>query len=293
MKSVKLQLLVTLAAVLAATGIFVTKGCPSEKALHEVAADGDLGQVHRTLDWGVAVDGKLDDDSGRTPLGTAAPLFILAGQSNMGGYGDDSELPPGLSETQNAQIWVNGVWQPVTPGYGAIPGYFGPELMLATELPGAYFVKVAQGATSLAVDWNPGTGAWYSQLIQQATAARATMDNPTIPCLFWMQGEQDARHEDMANAYGANLLNFAKRIRADLGIPDLPIVFGRIKGPFDAPWRDTVRAQMAWATTVDLLLKMIDTDDLPLRSDNLHYDTRGQIMLGERFAQEYSSILIP
>ena len=131
-------------------------------------------------------------------------VFILAGQSNMEGYGAvvDQENDPGdlvdVVSNDTTGEWTS-IGQPnnwavfndaflyferpqgviksnVTVGQGANSNYIGPELMFAQQLD-EYFddpvliIKTAWGGKSLAVDFRPpsatgATGPYYNQMIQ-------------------------------------------------------------------------------------------------------------------------------
>ncbi|MBX2929127.1 MAG: T9SS type A sorting domain-containing protein [Saprospiraceae bacterium] len=131
-------------------------------------------------------------------------VFILAGQSNMQGYGavNDPENDPGSltdviqNDTTGAwsKIGVPGNWTSlenaslyfarngdtirsnVTVGQGAFAHLIGPELMFAHQLDEYYedpvlIIKTAWGGTSLAEDFRPPsaggtTGAYYNAMIQ-------------------------------------------------------------------------------------------------------------------------------
>ena len=58
MKSMKLQLLVTLAAVIISAGFLAARGLPPSRHLFDAAYTGDLSQVRRVLDWGGDPDQK-------------------------------------------------------------------------------------------------------------------------------------------------------------------------------------------------------------------------------------------
>ena len=131
-------------------------------------------------------------------------VFILAGQSNMEGYGtiEDPENDPG-SLMDVIQNDVNGAWfkigeighwttlenasiyfarngetirSNVTVGQGASADFIGPELMFAHQLDEYYedpilIIKTAWGGKSLAEDFRPPsaggtTGAYYNAMIQ-------------------------------------------------------------------------------------------------------------------------------
>ena len=129
-------------------------------------------------------------------------VFVLAGQSNMQGYGlvEDNENDPGSlidviqkdtdgewSEIGEVGNWntLEGVWlysgdgdikTNVTVGQGVDTNKIGPELTFAHQLDAYYddpvlIIKTAIGGTNLAVDWRPPsaggeTGELYNQMIQ-------------------------------------------------------------------------------------------------------------------------------
>lgn len=115
-------------------------------------------------------------------------VYFLGGQSNMDGYGFNTDLPDALSEPNpDVRIYHGasvedgadgggaGLWAPLQPGHGT--GFssdgqsnsrsdrFGPELSFAAALPapaegaGIAIVKFARGGTGL-VDGVSGYGSW-------------------------------------------------------------------------------------------------------------------------------------
>jgi len=131
-------------------------------------------------------------------------VFVLAGQSNMEGYGiiEDAENDPGslIDVIQNdvdgswSEIGEAGNWNTlegaymyfarnedpvktnVTVGQGAYPNLIGAELMFAHQMDDFYddpvlIIKTAWGGKSLAVDFRPPsaegeTGEFYNAMIQ-------------------------------------------------------------------------------------------------------------------------------
>jgi hypothetical protein len=70
MKSTKLQVLVPILAVLVAAGFLAARGLPPAERIHYSAWRGDVNDVRRALNWGVAVNAKIGRDE--TPLRAAA-----------------------------------------------------------------------------------------------------------------------------------------------------------------------------------------------------------------------------
>ncbi|MBK8080311.1 MAG: T9SS type A sorting domain-containing protein [Saprospiraceae bacterium] len=169
-----------------------------------------IGKV-ATLDPAVIVKPPAGLEIGYVPIVTRQEkskprvrVFVLAGQSNMEGYGtiDDAENDPGslhdviqndvqgswsqIGEKDNWTILDNAflyferngetIKSKVTVGQGAYAGLIGPELMFAHQLDEFYedpilIIKTAWGGKSLAEDFRPpsaagATGAYYDEMIE-------------------------------------------------------------------------------------------------------------------------------
>ncbi|MEO0334582.1 MAG: sialate O-acetylesterase, partial [Bacteroidota bacterium] len=182
---------------------------------------------------------------------------------------------------------------------------FGPEIGLSQILhqhfPDSNFilVKYAIGGASL-LDWAPNYdsvqavvtgnarfGAMYDSLWKYLDQATASTDETTeIAALLWMQGERDARIPEAGVDYYPKFKNFIEHVRRDANRPNLPIIFG-LANPDPARYAavDTVQAaQRRIANEMDDVW-MIDTSDLSKWDDNVHYNSAGQLELGQRFGQ--------
>lgn len=188
---------------------------------------------------------------------------------------------------------------------------FGPEIMvgraLADGLPAPVAViKFAFNATSLDWHWDPErAGSLYSELIGVIETAmdRLAADGHTgrLTAVFWLQGEADAwSSASVAERYEANLAGFIEHLRVDLVSADLPFIFGRLhrnvwKSPYGITPANlaTIRAaQEAVAAAVPHVC-LVDTDNLTLIADSVHFDASGELMIGARFAAAYLATLPP
>jgi hypothetical protein len=231
-------------------------------------------------------------------------VFLLAGQSNMVGWSSNSNLPQELQQPRpDIQIYWGGVWTYLRPGLGGSSSYFGPEITFCRDIvdvqPGEdiVFVKYAVSGTSLWNDWQPTYGVQYINFMNTIDNALLSVSEPEIVGMIWMQGESDAWPSqstlEHAQEYQQNLTNFIQSVRADLGIPDLPFVIGRISQSPVWTWRDIVRqAQVNVSQTVPNTA-LVDTDDLPLLTDNMHYTASGMVTLGTRFADAANAMTLP
>ena len=201
---------------------------------------------------------------------------------------------------------------------------FGPEVGLAVALAERYpeqeflFVKTTRGGTSLYGAWNPDWSAekaaavekgpqkqstpYYAMHMQQAQEAlselKARGEDYEVAAVLWLQGENDGGKEVAARSYEENLKALIARFRSDLNEPDLPFVIGQInstygrfkKGP------DMVRAAMVTVAEGDDNTDVIRTTtdrvwpDFPKHSDNVHYNTEGQLRWGRAFAEKLEGL---
>lgn len=218
-------------------------------------------------------------------LNRSEPLdaYVCAGQSNMAGAGEKALLPAELQAAQSNVFVFNGngwdVMEPTATGVG-------PEISFAYAMQQALrkpigIILHAVGGTSLAVDWNPELPPnLYTTLAEKVAAARQSREI-NVKGMLWMQGEADCRDEAKASAYAQNLTNLVLAARADFGADAMPFVAGRVNPPY--AFTNLVRAAQVSCALPGYAY--IDCDDLPKNPDNLHYNTDGQVLLGQRFAQ--------
>jgi hypothetical protein len=187
----------------------------------EYMAPPTVGEV-ATLDPAAIVQPPVGMEVGYVPIVTrqekSAPkvrVFVLAGQSNMQGYGtvNDPENDPG-SLTHVLENDTEGEWSAagepgnwntldgaylyfdnngatikgkVTVGQGANANLIGPELMFAQQLDAYYddpvlIIKTAWGGKSLAADFRPPsaggtTGEYYEAMIQTVQEVTQNLGN--------------------------------------------------------------------------------------------------------------------
>lgn len=145
-----------------------------------------------------------------SPMAFAADyeVYFLGGQSNMEGYGHNSELPDSLAAPFD-DVWIFagndaedddpagglGIWSPLGPGFGllfasdgrtnSLGDRFGPELTFAARLqekkPDSRIaiIKYARGGSSLARDISGDFGDWDPDYpgLNQYTHGLATIRN--------------------------------------------------------------------------------------------------------------------
>lgn len=171
-----------------------------------------------------------------------------------------------------------------------------PTLYLAqrfeTDFPDKQLALIehARGGTGFV----SGTGRWAAngdlrrQLIHHylkpgLSKLVATGQSVYLMPFTWIQGHFDAREQVRADAYQAQLQSLLAEIRSETTL-DLKVAIVKLDGnlstaPGDFPARDTViAAHQAVAALPGN--QLIDIDSIPTGSDNVHYDTAGNIALG-------------
>ena len=181
-------------------------------------------------------------------------------------------------------------------------------------------IKYSRGGTSIdsaaAGDfgsWDPdyggGTGVnQYDHFLTTVTNAMAVTDidgdgvaDKLVPTgIVWMQGESDAVYtEEIARRYRDNLEQLIGLLRAAFRVDDLPVVIGRISDSGqDADGKvwdhgDIVRSIQAEFVEQDGAAALVTSTDEYDYSDPWHYDSKGYIDLGRRFADALAKLEKP
>lgn len=246
-------------------------------------------------------------------------VYLLAGQSNMDGRGNVSALSTPLSSPQAGQLiyYANPAdpdeigentersagWQTLAPGYSVGPGTrgnalpgntFGPEISFVNALRQVNLtgnniavIKVSRGGTNLHTDWSP-TGYMYQAFVAEVNAAMQALstngDSGVIRGMLWHQGESDSN--DLEN-YQANLETLIGNARGLVSDPLLPFVIGELGQDKPEAFRALQAAIAADNPGVGF------ASSLGLNTpDGTHFDAPGQVVLGERFAEQIA-ILTP
>jgi lysophospholipase L1-like esterase len=177
--------------------------------------------------------------------------------------------------------------------YGGEPHHFGPEMQFGHVVGDAFndpilIIKTAWGGKSLMTDFRPPSsggevGPFYIRMLEQLGEAMEEAPNK-IPALknhdlvisgfVWQQGWNDMCDQDAINEYTDNLVNFISDIRRQVGIQDMPFVFGELGngGPAeDGSMKKFRDAQAAVAAKGIKNVSYVETTDfarLPENSPN-------------------------
>lgn len=249
-------------------------------------------------------------------------IFLLAGQSNMDGRGAVADLKGDLEAYAKPNpdvlihfsagglrrpLTVSQGFQPLQPGFSGTPGNksadtlptktFGPEVSfgpsIAAALPGkrVLLIKFAEGGTSLARDWNPqDKGKLYENFIKFVRGTLETVknngDTAEIRGMVWHQGESDAGMP--TGKYQAALTEFIARVRADLGVKDLPFVIGQV---YDNGKRTNIIDDQKATAQAVANTAFVDATGLTTFDKGTHFGAQSQIEFGQRYARAMAGLL--
>jgi hypothetical protein len=250
-------------------------------------------------------------------------IIIVAGQSNALNWHADAALldtisidslikyyyHTGLPPTRTGSPinstsdnkWTTLSYQTQDPYIAFNKNFFGPEITLAREVylehKNLAVIKLAYAGTSLSDDWEKGktTGnQLYELMMAQIDSATNILKKDSIEFtyegFFWMQGESDAASASYANDYFLNLLNFVQDIRTDLSSQQLKFILGRIGNTSSYAYKHIVRTAQVNVADSDSLIDWVNTDDLPLDTDNIHLLAEGEEILGKRMALAWKDL---
>ena len=251
-------------------------------------------------------------------------LWVLAGQSNMEGVGDltDVEVPsPFVRSYQSREQWAVAEeplhWLGESPqlvhhqlwGREAVPDEPDPRDIGRTKGAGLglSFAKAryahtgapvglipsAHGGTSMQ-QWDPARKGEGGGSLYGATLKRFEGVGGRVAGILWYQGESDANPADVA-VYKDRMTALVRSFRADFGQPDLPFYLVQI-GCFAADetpegWDGIREAQRTWAGTLPHTA-MVSAIDLEL-DDLIHIGTDGLKRLGRRLAAVAAGFAAP
>jgi len=243
-------------------------------------------------------------------------VYIMAGQSNMDGRGDVSDLSQEqLASLQNDTIinYVNpgsererDQPQSTTPDLDAGTGGFTPLVpggFSVASTSSRVLIKVSRGGTNLRNDWlvNPNVntvddepqGFLYRALMERVAAGLAELEadgsTAIVRGVVWHQGESDSSTTNV-NLYAGRFADFVAGVRDEFGA-DIPFVLGELSRdrPNSVEFNDNLPNVVATAPG----LSFISSEGLTTPGstnpddDTTHFDANGQLELGQRFAAAF------
>lgn len=196
-------------------------------------------------------------------------LFILSGQSNMVGLNPKVSFTPTVEKAFGANMVI--VIKSAKSGQ-----------------PIRRWCKEWKPAKGRAVSGSYKPGDLYDKMMGLVKPAIKDQKIASVT-LVWMQGERDAR-EQHGEVYAESFSGIIGQLEKDLDRDDVNFVIGRLSD-MDMenkryPHWTMVREQQVKIAEAAARGGWVDTDDLPMKGDNLHYHAEGFKTLGRRFADK-------
>jgi len=246
--------------------------------------------------------------------GDVIDVIVLIGQSNAEGYADIEELQADLrGRHPMTRIWNHAQfeWQPVEAGVnshavGSTP-FFGPEVGIADYVRSGsrpvWLVKFTMPASAMGPlsgewnEWSPQAEELYPAVLQRidaaAAAAVALGYTPRVRLVCTMQGETDCVFPALADAYEHHLMTFCVQLRADLlarglGGAEQPLFRIGLVSPglsqLGISGVGVVRTAQRVVAKDLARGEAIETAQLALQPDGVHFAAAGTLALGRSFA---------
>ena len=227
-------------------------------------------------------------------------VFIMAGQSNMAGRGivepqDTVSNNRILSIDQDGKLIIAKEplhwYEPERTGLDCGVSFAKTLLKNIPDNISILIIPTAVGG-SFSTQWLNDSlyrnVKLFSNFLSKVEIARKF---GTIKGILWHQGESDANEKDIP-VYKQRLRQLFSKFRSATGNNELPIILGEL-GPFsDNPVNfSSINKIIHEYAADDKNSSVISTSDLKDKGDHLHFDSKGQRMMGKRYAEAYLKML--
>lgn len=234
-------------------------------------------------------------------------LVLMGGQSNMVGSGKKEDIDQQASLIPSHISYINFGYTAGLKQQSATT--FGPEIGISQALSKVFpdqpfiLLKYAVGGASL-LDWAPNYskekaeitgnarfGNLYEKFFRQIDSVMALYE-PLPIALLWMQGERDARIPEAGKDYAKNMEALISAFRKRIGHQQLPFIMGVVNPPSER-YQAASTVQQAQREIAQKLPEVyaFETEGLEKWKDNLHYNSQGQLDLGERYGEILIEVL--
>ncbi|MEX2235128.1 MAG: sialate O-acetylesterase, partial [Cyclobacteriaceae bacterium] len=218
-------------------------------------------------------------------------LYVLVGQSNMAGRGEIShefrdQSHPNVFMLNKDDQWVKAK-HPLhfdkPPVVGVGPGLaFGISMAKTDSVVKIGLIPCAVGGSSID-DWRPGayyTGTKTHPYDDALIRIKKSMKSGIIKGVLWHQGEAD-RCPEKAKEYLHHLTELIKRIRLEVGNPELPFIVGEL-GRY-LPNCNNINRELSKVPLKIPYTAVVSSEGLVDKGDSTHFDSPSSTILGHRF----------
>ena len=224
-------------------------------------------------------------------------LYLLVGQSNMAGRGALKDVNR-INADRIFKLDAEGEWQraeePIhfdrkSAGAG-LAASFARTMADKNKDVKIGLIPCAVGGTRID-RWVEGGDLW-SNAVKRAKIA---LKSGKLKGILWHQGESDATLE-RAPKWGAKFESMIKSFRRELG--DVPFIAGELGGYHETYkrkngdcvlWREINSQLHGWKGKIKDY-RVVSSEGLMPKRDNLHFNTESLRILGLRYAEAFDSI---
>jgi len=226
-------------------------------------------------------------------------VFIMAGQSNMAGRGivepeDTVSNKRVLSINEDGQIIIAKeplhFYEPERTGLDCGLSFAKTLIKKIPDSISILIIPTAVGGSSIR-QWL-GDSVYRSVKLFSNFLAKVEIakQNGIIKGILWHQGESDANAKDIPLHKQRLHLLFSK-FRAEVGNNELPVLLGELGSFSENPADfDLINKAIHDYAAEDKNSRVISTKDLKDKGDHLHFNSKGQRIMGKRFAEAYLSM---
>ncbi|NDP20055.1 MAG: sialate O-acetylesterase [Paludibacter sp.] len=227
-------------------------------------------------------------------------IFIMAGQSNMAGRGFVEPMDTVTNQrilSINTKSEIILAKEPLNLYESQMKGLdcgvsFACELLkFIPDSVSILLIPTAVGGSSI--------DQWIGDSLHRKVNLRSNFRQKVelaknfgeIKGLLWHQGESDAK-QLLVRTYAKKLKGLFSDFRKTINDKKLPILTGEI-GTFtpDSTFQNAINKAIVSNAKKDKHTFLIQTRDFTDKGDKLHFDSKSQRIMGERFAQKYLEII--
>lgn len=220
--------------------------------------------------------------------------ILIAGQSNMAGRGFVTEVPAIYNE--NIQMLRNGRWQMMAEpiNYDREVAGVGPSSAFAQAWSIDHpdeklgIIPGAEGGSSID-EWHP-SGVLARHALSEAKFA---MESSELIGILWHQGENDSL-DQRYESYQAKIEEVFAFFRAELGLPELPIIMGELpdflgKTGFgqSATEFEEINQILHTVAEKDPNTFLVSAEKLAANPDGIHINAASQRKFGLRYYEAF------
>ena len=222
-------------------------------------------------------------------------VILLAGQSNMAGRGlvEPQDTVPNnrvyaLNERGNIIIAKEPLhfYEPSMAGLDSGLSFGKALIKHIPDSISVLLVPTAVGGSSISQWLNDSIHREVKLFSNFKRMAELGMQFGTVKGILWHQGESDAKTKE-APLYQSKLSELIYQFRKVVGNQETTVVIGQLGSYSTNPLWSKINDHIKYYVSTVPNTGMINTQDLRDKGDKVHFDSKAQRVLGERYAKEF------